>query len=134
MVKVSADGAAMEEFVARYRPDDVAEMNEWLHSFLPEVRNSQFGEYPMKQQSWIWLNTTVTGSDGVTNPAFIPTTINVKFREDANYNEKVPLKRDYVFGTGPKGFGYYHLLTRQAWVILNSRVGSMKSSEAGYES
>jgi hypothetical protein len=129
MVQVSADGSATTDFLASYKPGDAAELNELMSACIPEVRDSQFGDYPMKQHSWMLLNTGIGE-----NPAFIASHLQVKYREDANYNEKVPMKRDYVFGTGPKGFGYYHLLTRQAWVLLNSRIVVAKSSKSSYKS
>merc|ERR1712232_1428606 len=36
--------------------------------------------------------------------------------------EDTGIKPDYVFGRGPRGFGYYHMMTRNAYENLYSRL------------
>lgn len=129
MVRVAADGTATAEFLQIYKPKDAALINELLQAHIPELRISRYGAYPMKQDTWLPINSgTSTGE-----PAFIPADSQVKYRDDADYNKEIPIKKDYVFGTGPTGFGYYHLLTRQAYVILNTRIVKAKSAKADYK-
>jgi hypothetical protein len=72
--------------------------------FVPELA-SEYAKYPMKHSRWL----NPQGKDSKGNPCFMKST-------DAGP------KRDYVFGPGPCGFGYYHIMTREAYQALNARI------------
>eukprot|EP01083_Nonionella_stella_P263765 895622_1 len=134
----SADGNATKGFLASWNPESAEDVNALFRSYIPEMKLSKFGVFPMKESSWLDLdNKTESGQ-----PAFIAHSIQmvngkeipVTHREDCNYNETVPVKTDYVFGTGPKGYGYYHLLTRHAYGILLQRISYLKAPRADVKS
>mmetsp|Transcript_8504 Transcript_8504/g.10754 ORF Transcript_8504/g.10754 Transcript_8504/m.10754 type:complete len:166 (-) Transcript_8504:187-684(-) len=81
--------------------------NETLSRIVPELA-SQYAKYPMKRNSWLDPSST-------TFEGFIP------YVKDKNVIT-ITLKVDYVWGPGTRGFGYYHLLTRDSYVILNARL------------
>lgn len=71
------------------------------------VLSSPYAHYPLHREKW--LQPFSTTEDGT--PAFIPT---------ANFPLSLmtlvsPLRPDYVWGYGPLGKGYYHLLTKEAY-------------------
>lgn len=77
-------------------------MNEKLAKYLPELAESSYGEYPLHHKRW--LDPGERGPSG--EPCFIPAT------QDGG------VKKHYVWGKGPNGMGYYHLLTRPAYQNL----------------
>ncbi len=91
-----------------------SERNERMQRVAPELK-SKWAKYPLKGSSWLSPDASIDHGDGTKSTAFIP------HPKDPGY-ALPPRKEDYVWGTGPKGFGYYHLLTRDSYVILNNRV------------
>jgi len=89
------------------------EINAAMPKVAPELA-SKYVSYPMKRQVWLSVNGQIDGNV----PAFIP------HKKDPNF-PNTPLKDDYVWGTGPRGFGYYHILCREAYVILYHRISFM---------
>jgi hypothetical protein len=81
-------------------------VNAQLEKLIPEIAASKYGKYPLHQAEWLPVKTG-TNPDG--GPGF------VKGPYDGP-------KTDYVFGTGPQGELYYHLLTQQSYVILYKRL------------
>ena len=91
-----------------------SEKNERMARFVPELK-SPLASYPLRREAWLDVNATVNNEDGTRTPAFIP------YKADPNF--PVPaLKDDYVWGPGSRGFGYYHILTRDAYKTLNVRI------------
>lgn len=90
------------------------EINMAMSKVAPELA-SKYVSYPMKRQAWLSIDGQIDGS----LPAFIP------HKKDPNF-PTTPLKDDYVWGTGPRGFGYYHILCREAYKILYHRVNGMR--------
>ncbi|GFH44748.1 hypothetical protein CTEN210_01222 [Chaetoceros tenuissimus] len=89
------------------------EINAAMPKVAPELA-SKYAAYPMKRQVWLSFNGQIDGNI----PAFIP-------HQKDPYYPTIPLKEDYVWGTGPRGFGYYHILCREAYVILYHRISHM---------
>ncbi|GFH44747.1 hypothetical protein CTEN210_01221 [Chaetoceros tenuissimus] len=89
------------------------EINAAMPKVAPELA-SKYAAYPIKRQVWLSIDGQIDGS----LPAFIP------HKKDPNFPFP-PEKEDYVWGTGPRGFGYYHILCREAYVILYHRVHEM---------
>lgn len=81
--------------------------NAKLEKVVPEIAASTYGKYPMNETEW--LDLSATGPKG--EPAHLA-------------GPDVGPKRDYVFGRGPYGEAYYHLLTKQSYLILYSRVSN----------
>ncbi len=88
--------------------DNYDDTNEILRRVVPELA-SEYAQYPMKRKVWLDPSATIDNGD----PAFIP------HKKDVDAFTP-PMKQDYIWGTGPRGFGYYHLLTRDAYVSLNA--------------
>lgn len=82
---------------------------------VPELR-SEYASYPMERAKW--LSAGDKAPDG--NRAFIASPKPEK-------GETKELKPDYVWGPGTYGFGYYHLLTKESYVILSARLQSEPS-------
>lgn len=82
------------------------EINENMVKFAPELA-SEYARYPMNQGR-TWLQ--VSGKTPNKDPCFIHSMV-----DDG-------LKEDYVFGPGPRGFGYYHLLTKPSYAALYARM------------
>ena len=81
------------------------EMNAKMANVAPELA-SEYARYPLKRKAWI----NPEGKTAKGEPCFIQA------------NGKASMKMDYVYGAGPKGFGYYHLLTRDSYVNLYHRL------------
>eukprot|EP01083_Nonionella_stella_P193289 714046_1 len=91
-----------------------SETNERMVRVAPEL-NSKWATYPLKRFTWINPSEQSTGVSGDHQPPFIPR------EKDPNFPD-VAMKKDYVWGPGTRGYGYYHLLTREAYVALSQRV------------
>ena len=63
-----------------------------------------------------WTPTTGVAPDG--SPGFVPPSAKSTTR-GVNAN---PMKENYVFGTGDRGTGYYHVTTKDAYSILLKRI------------
>lgn len=83
------------------------EMNRKLVKFLPEL-DSQYGEYPLHFERWLSPTAGEKAPNG--EPSFIVAS------QDSG------VKKHYVWGKGPMGPGYYHLLTNAAYINLYSRI------------
>jgi hypothetical protein len=81
--------------------------NTKMAKVAPELQ-CEYARYPMHHLRWLKVNEK-EGPNG--EPLFIPC-----LPQDAGQ------KRNYVFGPGPKGFGYYHLLTRSSYLALYARL------------
>uniref|UniRef100_A0A7S2URI4 Uncharacterized protein n=1 Tax=Attheya septentrionalis TaxID=420275 RepID=A0A7S2URI4_9STRA len=79
-----------------------AETNTKMAKYAPELASS-YAKYPLKRARW--LPNGERGPKG--EPLFLQA-------ETANQG----VKMDYVFGPGPQGRGYYHLLTRKSYIAL----------------
>jgi hypothetical protein len=84
-----------------------ARMNAMMVNFAPELA-SEYAEYPTPLKYWL----KATDTDPKGEPCFIA----------APKDGQMKLKPNYVFGPGPKGFGYYHLLTRASYLALYARM------------
>jgi hypothetical protein len=87
-----------------HRSDE--EINVILKKLLPEL-DSKYGAYPMTYTRWYSL--------GEKGPQGEPMWIK---------SDDVGVKRDYVYGRGPGGPAYYHLLTKNAYVNICTRISS----------
>jgi hypothetical protein len=85
--------------------------NEKMVKVAPELASS-FAEYPMTREYWLDPITKINDN----TPAFI------SHPKDPNQLTSPPLKIDYVYGPGPLGIGYYHLLTRESYISLHRRL------------
>ena len=81
-------------------PTDVDDLNAKMVKFAPELA-SEYARYPLCHTCWL----NVTEKDHKGEPCYISST-------------NTGLKMHYVYGPGPKGFGYYHLLTKQSCCML----------------
>lgn len=91
--------------------------NERLVKFLPELA-SLYGEYPLRYNRW--LDPGERGPNG--EPCFIVAVA----AQDNNNNTNKGVKKHYVWGPdGPKGPGYYHLLTQTAYTHLCRRIDQL---------
>lgn len=88
-------------------PSSAQETNRKLVKFVPELE-SDFARYPMSHPRW--LDPREKTPDN--NPCFI--------KSESNAGPKA----DYVWGRGPFGHGYYHLLTQASYKNLYARLAS----------
>lgn len=94
-----------------YRGKSAEQINQMMKSYLPETSGCHYADYPMTSRG-PWKKGNETTSDKG-EPCFIKTD-----------NQLPPegIKTAYVWGPGPYTFGYYHLTTKNAHVILYSRI------------
>ncbi|CAJ1936405.1 unnamed protein product [Cylindrotheca closterium] len=85
------------------------EINAILKKIMPEC-DSEYARYPMAYPRWLKL--------GEKGPKGEPTWI----KSDQNAG----IKKDYVYGRGPGGPAYYHLLTTNAYVNLYTKVSNAR--------
>jgi hypothetical protein len=85
-------------------PDEI--INAKLEKIIPEIAASRYGKYPMYGIRWLHV-TEDKNPDG--ENCYIK-------------GPDVGPKTDYVFGPGTHGEMYYHLLTKQSYVILCHRL------------
>eukprot|EP01083_Nonionella_stella_P092616 259311_1 len=91
-----------------------SDKNAMMVRIAPELE-SKWATYPLQRKFWLDASATLDTEDGSKSPVFI------SYKKDPNF-PTAPLKADYVWGSGPRGFGYYHLLTRESYITLNARV------------
>ena len=93
------------EMKAKRLQTKIETFNESMVKVAPELA-SKFAVYPINYSKWLNPNDEYDGE-----PLFIK----------ADHSDGV--KMNYVWGKiGPKGHGYYHLLTRFSYVNLNNRL------------
>lgn len=80
-------------------------MNAKMARVVPELASS-YATYPMAHSRW--LKSNECGPRG--EPCFL--------KSDGSRE----MKMDYAYGKGPYGEGYYHMLTREAYVNLYGRI------------
>ena len=125
----------------KLRQMDAAVVNKTLRTWLPELA-SNFGQHPIQRpEPAFWLDSKIKTSkkhdlkenhkdhipkadDG--SPAFIPVEKNKNGNVNNNNETATTAKLDYVLGNGPRGYGYYHLLTQWSYHILYKRIKAMK--------
>ena len=83
------------------------EYNGAMVKVIPEL-NSPYAKYPLKEAAWTVPTGKINGED-----AFIP------YSKTA---DEPPMKKNYVWGPGGCGYGYYHLMTRYSYAILYARI------------
>lgn len=84
---------------------------------VPELR-SPFARYPLDRPRWIRpTRETHTPKDDGAELTFIACPPPPK-------GTKNDVKMNYVWGPGSKGYGYYHLLTKESYVALSARMHS----------
>lgn len=86
-------------------------INAKMRKRVPELK-SEYAAYPMNYEG-NWPKPPATAPDG--NKLFVKS-------PPAPKGEAKELKDDYVWGPGTYGFGYYHLLTKDAYKILEARL------------
>ena len=99
--------------MATYNGKVAGEINHAMKQYLPETAGCSWADYPMKFPRWLKANEQAP--DG--KPCFIKT---------ENVLPEEGVKVAYVWGPGNLGFGYYHLLTKQANKILYTRILNRK--------
>lgn len=97
-----------------------AEVNEQMKRVAPEL-DSSYATYPLSIQSGqkLWVD-PAKGKTSKGEPVFI--------KGDGRPTATTQVKPDYVYGAGPLGFGWYHLLTRDSYNALYRRLQSTQPS------
>ena len=92
-----------------YHGKPAATINAAMKVYLPETAGCTYADYPMRHARWLQPKEKVPDTG---QPCFIKT------------DNAFPgtIKTAYVWGPGPHGFGYYHLLTKAAHVTLYTRI------------
>eukprot|EP00581_Thalassiosira_minuscula_P012943 CAMPEP_0183721572 /NCGR_PEP_ID=MMETSP0737-20130205/13808_1 /TAXON_ID=385413 /ORGANISM="Thalassiosira miniscula, Strain CCMP1093" /LENGTH=176 /DNA_ID=CAMNT_0025951609 /DNA_START=48 /DNA_END=578 /DNA_ORIENTATION=+ len=84
---------------------------------VPELR-SRHARHPLNRSHWIHptkeARTPQADGDEATFIAY----------PKPQKGQTVPVKEGYVWGPGSKGFGYYHLLTKDSYVALAARLAN----------
>lgn len=80
--------------------------NRQLQMVFPELA-SKYAQYPLQREAWLSLD----GTGPESAPAFVG-------------GGNIGMKEHYVYGSGPKEHGYYHVLAREAYSILFKRARS----------
>jgi hypothetical protein len=97
--------------MSTYRGGKPAEqLNKSMKTLLPETSGCTFADYPMTGTQWL------TGEDKAPKGGYCFIKTEDKMPTDVGF------KTGYVWGTGPFGYGYYHLLTKAAHVTLYHRI------------
>ena len=89
----------------------IDEINQKMARIAPELASS-YAAYPLSAKSGRtkWVNPS-GGKTAKGEPCFI-----------AGEGKTQPMKHDYVYGAGSRGFGWYHLLTRDSYNNLYHRL------------
>jgi hypothetical protein len=88
-------------------------INAKLKRVIPELAASNYGDYPLTGTRW--LDPAEKSPKG--EPGFVTNT-------SGHDGLHQPLLPHYVYGAGRCGRGYYHLLTRAAYVNLAARTAN----------
>mmetsp|Transcript_127522 Transcript_127522/g.190057 ORF Transcript_127522/g.190057 Transcript_127522/m.190057 type:complete len:186 (+) Transcript_127522:138-695(+) len=84
-------------------------INQAMKTLIPETSACSHADFPMLGDRWLKCNETTPKGE----PCFIKT------------ENKLPaegFKTAYIWGPGPYSFGYYHLLTKSAHVLIYNRI------------
>ena len=76
---------------------------------------------PTRQETFAWTDLDGSAPDG--KVAYLPP-------EEGTQLRSRPRKTDYIFGDGPKGQGFYHITTREAYYILDREINRKKHQVA----
>jgi hypothetical protein len=80
-------------------------INTRMAKYAPELV-SGYAKYPLRQRNWL----KVTDETPKGEPCFISSP------------HDIGVTMHYVYGAGPKGFGYYHLMTKSSYRALYARM------------
>mmetsp|Transcript_28255 Transcript_28255/g.81726 ORF Transcript_28255/g.81726 Transcript_28255/m.81726 type:complete len:198 (+) Transcript_28255:242-835(+) len=100
-------------------------INKKMAAFCPEL-SSSYAEYPLipddtGRTNWVDLEGTTVQGD----PVFVADEVSHSSSTVGSSRVASAERRDdFVYGKGPMGWGYYHLLTRESYVILHKRLQS----------
>jgi hypothetical protein len=98
-----------------YRGKPVEQINRSMKTLLPETSGCTFADYPMNHgKKWL------SGKDKAPKGGFCFIKTEDKMPTDKG------VKTGYVWGTGPFGYGYYHLRTKAAHITLYQRIHNKK--------
>mmetsp|Transcript_5228 Transcript_5228/g.14676 ORF Transcript_5228/g.14676 Transcript_5228/m.14676 type:complete len:224 (+) Transcript_5228:23-694(+) len=86
------------------KEDRNARLQRVLVKYCPELEGSSYATYPLTADKWMQPNEQFQG----------------QYLFQASPHNVGP-KRDHVWGKGPFGIGYYHLLTKQPYTILYTK-------------
>lgn len=106
--------------MASFNGKSAARINEIMKSYIPETSGCHYADYPMNRARWLKGNEKTDKGE----PCFIKT------------DNKLPsegMKQGYIWGPGPFTYGYYHLLTKTAYVNIYSRILSNKVATGANE-
>lgn len=90
------------------------QLNKSMKILLPETNGCTYADYPMTGNKWL------TGKDKAPEGGYC------FIKTDDQMPGATGFKTGYVWGSGPFGFGYYHLLTKQAHITLYHRINNRK--------
>lgn len=94
-------------------PSQEAEENNRKFAIVAPELASSYATYPLAKSHWVDFKGTTSAGE----PCFV-----------ANPEVDAIMKSDYVHGNGPLGRGYYHLLTREAYIALYARLTKTRPS------
>ena len=97
-----------------YRGKPAEKINKSMKILLPETAGCKFADYPMTGSVW------KTGKDKAPGGGYCFIRTEDKMPVDEGF------KTGYVWGSGPFGYGYYHLLTKAAHITLYNRINNKK--------
>jgi hypothetical protein len=104
-----------------YRGKSAAQINRSMKLLLPETNGCTYADYPLTSQSGKWLaGDDKAPQEGGGGYCFLRTGDTMPTGPDGGF------KTGYVWGTGPLGYGYYHLLTKAAHATLYFRIHEKK--------
>ena len=99
-------------------------MNKKMATICPELA-SKYAEYPLipddtGRTHWV----DVEGTTAKGEPVFVPDEVSDTTSTVGSSSRMATAERrvDFVYGRGPAGWGYYHLLTRESYIILHQRL------------
>ena len=93
-----------------YNGKPAGDINHAMKQYLPETNGCTYADYPMEHARW-YSPGDIT-PDGLA--CFLAT--------DTELPQAQGAKQGYVWGQGPAGFGYYHLMTQAAHQLLYRRI------------
>ncbi len=108
-----------------YMGKPAKQINQSMKVLLPETNGCSYADFPMTGKKWL------SGKDKAPEGGYC------FLRTEATMPKDPGFKQGYVWGSGPFGFGYYHILTKEAHITLyhriqNRRVFTGESSSGGF--